>query len=37
MVAAVVQGRETDAGVLSFLEFLRGEKGKEILKRHGIW
>lgn len=37
MVAAVVQGRETDAGVLSFLEFLKGEKGKEILKRHGIW
>ena len=26
-----------DAGVLSFLEFLKGEKGKEILKRHGIW
>ena len=37
MVVAVVQERETDAGVLSFLEFLKGEKGKEILKRHGIW
>ena len=37
MVAAVVQGQEADAGVLSFLEFLKGEKGREILKRHGIW
>lgn len=37
MVAAVVQGHEKDPKILDFLAFLTGEKGRGILKRHGIW
>jgi molybdate transport system substrate-binding protein len=37
MVAAVVKGNGKDPEVAKFLEFLRGEKGKEILKKNGIW
>jgi molybdate transport system substrate-binding protein len=37
MVAAVVKGNGADPQVVKFLEFLRGEKGREILKKNGIW
>jgi molybdate transport system substrate-binding protein len=37
MVAAVVKGHGDDPQVAKFLEFLRGEKGKAILKKNGIW
>lgn len=37
MVAAVVKGSQTVPGVSSFLAFLKTDKGKEILKKHGVW
>lgn len=37
MVAAVVKGQQTKPEVNSFLDFLKTEKGKEILKKHGVW
>jgi ABC-type molybdate transport system substrate-binding protein len=37
MVAAVVKGQQAKPEVNSFIDFLKTEKGKEILKKHGIW
>lgn len=37
IVAAVVEGSGKDPEVVKFLEFLRGPRGKEILKKNGIW
>ena len=37
MVAAVVEGSGKDPEVVKFLEFLRSPRGKEILKKNGIW
>lgn len=37
MVAAVLKGEGDNAGVRDFLEFLRSDSGKAILKKNGIW
>lgn len=37
MVAAVVKGQRTNPEIDSFLAFLKTEKGKEILRKHGVW
>lgn len=37
MVAAVVEGSGQDPEVVRFLAFLRGPRGREILKKNGVW
>lgn len=37
MVAAVIEGNGKDPEVVRFLEFLRSPRGREILKKNGIW
>ena len=37
MVAAVVKEQQAKPEVNSFIDFLKTEKGKEILKKHGVW
>jgi len=37
MVAAVVEGNSNNNEVKAFLAFLKTEKAKEILKKHGVW
>ena len=37
MVAAVVKGQHAKPEVKNYLDFLKTEKGKEILKKHGVW
>ncbi|MDD4160795.1 MAG: molybdate ABC transporter substrate-binding protein [Synergistaceae bacterium] len=37
MVAAVVKGEQSNPEVKSFIDFLKTEKGKAILKKHGVW
>jgi len=37
MVAAVVKGVQSNREVKSFLDFLKTETGKAILKKHGVW
>ena len=37
MVAAVVKGEQSNPEVKSFIDFLKTEKGKVILKKHGVW
>ena len=37
MVAAVVKGSGEDPQMVKFLEFLRSDRAKEILKKNGVW
>ncbi len=37
MVAAIVKGEQSNPEVKSFIDFLKTEKGKAILKKHGVW
>jgi molybdate transport system substrate-binding protein len=37
MVTAIVKGNSGDESAAKFIEFLRGETAKEILKKNGIW
>lgn len=37
MVAAVVKGEQSNPEVKSFIDFLKTENGKAILKKHGVW
>lgn len=37
MVAAVVKGQQAKPEVKNYLDFLKTDKGKEILKKHGVW
>jgi len=37
MVAAVLKGNGDDPQVVQFVEFLRSEEGKAILKKNGVW
>ncbi|NLV81991.1 MAG: molybdate ABC transporter substrate-binding protein [Synergistaceae bacterium] len=37
MVAVVVKGQQVKLEVKSYLDFLKTDKGKEILKKHGVW
>jgi molybdate transport system substrate-binding protein len=37
MVAAVIKGNSQDENVAKFIEFLRGEPARAILRKNGIW